>query len=134
MNIKTEPVHPAEFIISESPGRLSREAITLTAGDPLPAGQLLILDDATSTYRVYTPESPANRGTRVKPSSREAEAEPSTPEPPPTLALLVNPVPADTLPRNGVACVRLAEVSRALLTGLDEVARHSLAARFLIVR
>lgn len=132
MNIKTEPVHPAEFIISESPGRLSREAITLTAGDPLPAGQLLILDDATSTYRVYTPESPANRSTRVKPSSREAEAEPSTPEP--TLAVLVNPVPADTLPRNGVACVRLAEVSRALLTGLDEVARHSLAARFLIVR
>lgn len=135
MNILKEPIHATEFIISESGGSLSREAVMVTAGEALPAGQLLILDESNRTYQVYSPEVPTDKPIRTKSNSRAAgeTTEPSEPVTP-TLAVLVNPLPADTLTRRAAACVRLAEISRPLLTGLDKTAETFLATRFLIVR
>ena len=50
MNIQTEAVHTAEFLLSEGNREISREAITVAAGDALPAGQVLGIQTASGHY------------------------------------------------------------------------------------
>ena len=114
MNIQTEAVHTAEFLLSESNREISREAITVAAGDPLPAGQVLGIQTATGHYAAYSPA--ATDGTEV------------------AVGILHAALPASADVRNGVAFARLAEVAAARLTGLDAAAIADLKTRHLIVR
>lgn len=114
MTIKTEANHAGEFLVSEGNGQISREAITVAAGDMLPAGQVLGIKTATSEYTAYS--NAANDGTEV------------------AVGVLYAPLPASANARAGVAVVRLAEVSAARLTGLDSAATADLKARNIIVR
>ena len=63
MTIKHEANHTAEFLISEGSGQISREAITVSAGDALPAGQVLGIETATGEYAPYS--NAATDGTEV---------------------------------------------------------------------
>lgn len=63
MNIQTEAVHTAEFLLSEGNREISREAITVAAGDALPAGQVLGIQTASGHYAAYSPA--ATDGTEV---------------------------------------------------------------------
>ena len=114
MTIKNETNHAAEFLVSEGDGQISREAITVSAGDALRAGQVLGLNTATSEYAPYS--NAAGDGTEV------------------AIGVLYAPLPASASARNGVAVVRLAEVSAARLTGLDTAGVADLKARNIIVR
>ncbi|WP_375592187.1 head decoration protein [Chitiniphilus eburneus] len=112
--IKTEGIHAGEFLLSEGAGQISRDDIVLAAGVFLPAGQVLGLVTATKRYAPY--DNGASDGSEV------------------AAAILHAPLPESANPRRAAAITRLAEVSGALLTGLDAPARADLAARFLIVR
>lgn len=114
MTIKTEANHTAEFLISEGNGQISREAITVKAGDALPSGQVLGIETATSQYAPYS--NAANDGTEV------------------AVGVLYASLPASANARAGVAVVRLAEVSAARLTGIDSAGTADLKARNIIVR
>ena len=114
MTIKHEANHTAEFLISEGSGQISREAITVSAGDELPAGQVLGIETATGEYAPYS--NAATDGTEV------------------AVGVLYAPLPASANARAGVAVVRLAEVSAARLTGLDTAGAADLKARNIIVR
>ena len=114
MNIQTEAVHTAEFLLSEGNREISREAITVAAGDALPAGQVLGIQTASGHYAAYSPA--AADGTEV------------------AVGILHAALPASADVRNGVAFVRLAEVAAARLTGLDAAAIADLKSRHLIVR
>lgn len=114
MTIKHEANHTAEFLISEGNGQISRAAITVSAGDALPAGQVLGIETATGKYAAYS--NAANDGTEV------------------AVGVLYAPLPASADDRAGVAIVRLAEVSAARLTGLDTAGTADLKARNIIVR
>ena len=114
MNIQTEAVHTAEFFLSEGNRAISREAITVAAGDALPAGQVLGIETASGHYAAYSPA--ATDGTEV------------------AVGILHAALPASADVRNGVAFVRLAEVAAARLTGLDAAAIADLKTRHLIVR
>jgi hypothetical protein len=50
MNIQTEAVPTAEFLLSEGNREISREAITVAAGDALPAGQVLGIQTTSGHY------------------------------------------------------------------------------------
>lgn len=114
MTIKHEANHAAEFLISEGSGRISREAITVIAGDALPSGQVLGIETATGKYAAYS--NAANDGTEV------------------AVGVLYAPLAASADERSGVAIVRLAEVSAARLAGLDTAGSADLKARNIIVR
>lgn len=114
MTIQREPVHAGEFLLSEAPGTISREAINVIAGPALEPGQILGLVTATSEFAPYNPT-----------------AEDGTENP---LAILYGPLGESDVVRRGRAVVRLAEVSEAHLTGLDPAAERALASHFLIVR
>lgn len=114
MSIKTEQNHAAEFLVSEGPGQISREAVTVSAGTALSAGQLLGIVTATGEYAPYN--NSATNGTEI------------------AVGILYAPLPASASPRAGVAVVRIAEVSAARLSGLDTAGTADLKARNIIVR
>jgi hypothetical protein len=114
MTIKHEPNHTAEFLVSEGNGQVSREAITVAAGDALPAGQVLGLQTGTGMYAAY--DDVAEDGTEV------------------AAAVLYAPLAASDESRPAVGIVRLAEVSAQRLTGLGLDGAADLATRDIIVR
>jgi hypothetical protein len=114
MNIKQEPMHAGEFLLSEGAGTISREAINVAAGPALNSGQVLGLVTATGEFAPYDPA--AEDGTQS------------------AVAILYGPLGESDIVRRGRAVARMAEVSEAHLTGLDPEAEKDLAAHFLIVR
>lgn len=114
MTIKLEPIHAGEFLLSEGPGNISREAIDVAAGPALLPGQILGLITATGEFAPYSPVAEDGSETAV--------------------AILFGPLGESDIVRRGRAVVRLAEVSEVHLTGLDPDAEKALAAHFLIVR
>lgn len=113
-NIQQEPVHAGEFLLSEGAGKISREAINIAAGPALVAGQLLGLVTATGEFAPYAPA--AEDGTEN------------------AVCILFAPLGESDISRRGRAVVRLAEVSEALLTGVDADAEKALAKQFIILR
>ncbi|WP_257835027.1 head decoration protein [Burkholderia glumae] len=112
-NIKQQGVLPAEFLVSEGNGQISRERIVVKAGAALPAGQVLGVT-GTGEYAPY--DNAAHDGAEV------------------AAAVLYAPLPASDAPRPATGIVRLAEISGALLTGMDAAGRDDLAERHVIVR
>ncbi|WGS50844.1 head decoration protein [Paraburkholderia sp. D15] len=112
-SIKTQGSVTGEFLLSEGPGRISREQILVARGDALPAGQLLGTT-GTGEYAPYN--NAATDGSEV------------------VTAILYGPLAASDEPRAAVGIVRLAEVAAQLLAGLDAAARTDLAAHYVIVR
>ncbi|QDQ83635.1 head decoration protein [Paraburkholderia megapolitana] len=112
-NIRTQGSLPAEFLLSEGNGQISRERIVVKEGPALPSGQVLGVT-GTGQYAPYS--NTANDGS-------EAAA-----------AILYAPLPADSEPRWATVIVRLAEVSASLLTDLDAAGRSDLATHMIIVR
>jgi len=112
--IRQEPVHAGEFLLSEGPGKISREAIDVAPGPGLIAGQLLGLVTATSQFTAYDPAA--------EDGSEKA------------VCILYAALGESDTVRRGRALVRLAEVSEALLTGVDADAEQALAAHFIILR
>lgn len=113
-NIKREPTHAGEFLLSEGAGHISRESINVAAGPALDPGQVLGLIAATGEFAPYDPAA--------EDGSENA------------LAILFGPLGESDVVRRGRAVVRLAEVSEVHLTGLDPDAEKSLTAHFVIVR
>jgi len=113
-NIRQEPVHAGEFLLSEGAGKISREAINVVAGEALMAGQLLGLVTAAGEFAPYNPAA--------EDGSEHA------------VCILFASLGQSDVSRRGRAVVRLAEVSEASLTGLDADAEKALAAHFIIVR
>jgi len=111
MQIQTQGVQTAEFLLTEAPGSLSREQIAVAAGDALPAGQLLEQDADGTGYVPY-----------------------GTTEDGKAAAILYAPLRASEGKRRATAIVRLAEVAEARLSGLDAKARTDLLAAFIAVR
>ncbi|MFJ3259851.1 head decoration protein [Pseudomonas sp. NPDC086581] len=114
MTIKKEPFHPGEYLISEGPGSISRETVTLAAGPTLYSGQLLGQITSSKQYAPYNPA--ATDGTKK------------------AVAILHNTAPASAKARPALVIIRLAEASRARLTGLDAAAETALASQYIIVR
>jgi len=112
MPVVTESLHTGGYILSEGPGRISRDQITVAAGDALPVGQLL----TKGANDVYSPYLTADAATA------------------PAHAVLYAAIPASVAARAAVATVRLSEVAQAQLTGFDETAAADLAASYIIVR
>lgn len=113
-SIQQEPVHAGEFLLSEGAGKISREVINVAAGSALVAGQVLGLVTATGEFVAYDPAAEDGSETAV--------------------CILFAPLGESETVRRGRAVVRLAEVSEALLTGLDADAEKALAAHFIILR
>lgn len=113
-NIHQEPIHAGEFLLSEAPGTISREAISVAAGPALVAGQVLGLIAATGEFAPYDPDA--------EDGSEKANC------------ILFASLGESDVVRRGRAVVRLAEVSGAVLTGLDPDGEKALAAQFIIVR
>ncbi|MFF7108122.1 head decoration protein [Pseudomonas sichuanensis] len=112
--IRQEPVHPGEFLLSEGAGQISREAINVAAGPALVAGQLLGLVTATGEFAAYNPAA--------EDGSEKA------------VCILFASLGESDIVRRGRAVVRLAEVTEALLTGIDADAEQALATHFIILR
>ncbi|TFF14282.1 head decoration protein [Pseudomonas sp. BCA14] len=112
--MKTESMHAGEFLLSEGPGTISREAINVAAGQALEPGQILGLVTATGEFAPYQPTA--------EDGSENA------------IAILYGPLGQSDVVRRGRAIVRQAEVSEAHLTGLDPAAEKALAAHFVIIR
>jgi len=112
--IQREPVHAGEFLLSEGNGQISREAISVAAGPALVAGQLLGLVTASGEFTAYSPAA--------EDGSEKA------------VCILFASLGESETVRRGRAVVRLAEVSEALLTGLDADAEQALAAHHIILR
>ncbi|MDG6398683.1 head decoration protein [Pseudomonas quasicaspiana] len=114
MTNQREPMHAGEFLLSEAPGTISREAINVAAGAALEPGQVLGLISLTGEFAPYDPL--AEDGTEN------------------AVAILYGPLGESDVTRRGRAVVRLAEISEAHLTGLDPAAEKALTTHFLIVR
>lgn len=114
MTIQREPMHAGEFLLSEAPGTISREAINVAPGPALEPGQVLGLISLTGEFAPYDPL--AEDGTEN------------------AVAVLYGPLGESDVTRRGRAVVRLAEISEAHLAGLDPAAEKALATHFLIVR
>jgi hypothetical protein len=112
MPIVTEVLHAGGYLLSEGAGRISRDQITVAAGDALPVGQLL----TKGANGVYAPYNAASEATA------------------PAAAILYAALPDNTAERQAVATVRLAEVAAVELTGLSDAAIADLASHFIIVR
>ncbi|MGY2957549.1 hypothetical protein ACVWWT_002781 [Pseudomonas sp. TE6349] len=113
-SIQQEPVHAGEFLLSEGPGKISREAINVAAGSALVAGQLLGLVTASGEFTAYNPAA--------QDGSEKA------------VCILYASLGESDITRRGRAVVRLAEVHETLLTGVDADAEQALAAHFIILR
>ena len=90
--------------------QISNAVITLSAGDALPAGQ--VLAEHAGEYAAYDPAS-ENYNTAS--------------------AVLWSNEPARTAPARAAATLRLATMRAADLTGLDAAARTVLAEKFIII-
>ena len=112
-NWKVQANLPAEFLVSEGNGQISRERIVVKAGAALPSGQVL---GVTSTGEYAPYDNKANDGSEV------------------AAAVLYAPLAASEASRPATGIVRLAEVAGGLLTGFDAAARSDLAERHVIVR
>ncbi|MDQ7981356.1 head decoration protein [Paraburkholderia sp. SARCC-3016] len=112
MAIVTEAIHTGEYLLSQAPGTISHDKVTVAAGDALPAGQLLT-KAADGTYAPFVAADAATA---------------------PADAVLYASLPASAGERSATATVRLAEVVQSLLTGYDATAVAGLAAHFIIVR
>lgn len=112
--MKIESMHAGEFLLSEGPGTISREAINVAAGPALEPGQILGLVTATGEFAPYQPTAEDGSENAV--------------------AILYGPLGQSDVVRRGRAIVRQAEVSEVYLTGLDLAAEKALAAHFVIVR
>lgn len=112
--VQQEPVHAGEFLLSEGPGKISREAINVIAGPALVAGQLLGLVTVSGEFAPYNPAAEDGSETAA--------------------CILFAPLGESDITRRGRAVVRLAEVAETLLTGLDGDAEKALAAQFIILR
>ncbi|WP_286928295.1 MULTISPECIES: head decoration protein [Pseudomonas] len=113
-SIQQEPVHAGEFLLSEGPGKISREAINVAAGSALVAGQVLGLVTTTGEFTAYNPAA--------EDGSEKA------------VCILYASLGESDITRRGRAVVRLAEVHEALLTGVDADAEQALAAHFIVLR
>lgn len=113
-NIKHESVHAGEFLLSEGNGNISREAIAVAAGAALVAGQVLGQVAATGEFAAYAPD--AEDGTEK------------------AVCILFASLGVSDVTRRGRAVVRIAEVSEALLTGLDLDAEKALNDKQIIIR
>ncbi|WP_054925446.1 head decoration protein [Pseudomonas sp. NBRC 111142] len=113
-NTYVEPVHAGEFLLSEGAGQISREAIDIAPGEALVAGQVLGLLTASGQFAPYDPAA--------EDGSQTAKC------------ILFASIGSSDVARRGRAVVRLAEVSEALLTGLDLDGEKALASQFIIVR
>lgn len=114
MTILTEKNRAAEFLLSEGNGQISRESITVVAGNELPAGQVVGIITASGKYTIY--DNVATDGSEV------------------AAGILYAPLDTSASDRNGVAIVRMAEVAEARLTGLDTAGKADLKTRNIIVR
>lgn len=114
MTIRQEPIHAGEFLLSEGPGHISREAINVAPGPALNPGQILGRVSATGEFTAYDPTADDGSQTAV--------------------AILFAPLGESDIVRRGRAVVRLAEVSEQHLTGLDEAGETTLAEHFVILR
>src|SRR5690606_29530536 len=110
-----ETNHPAEFLLSEGNGDISREQITLAATNvPLYAGQLLGKVTASGNYAPYDPEAETGEQTAA--------------------AILFGNIPASEDTQPATVVVRLATVASGRLIGLDSAARTALVSLNVIVR
>ncbi|CAM2154438.1 Head decoration protein [Paraburkholderia tropica] len=112
MPVVTEALHTGGYLLSEGAGRISRDQITVAAGDALLVGQVL----TRGANGVYAPYDAANEATA------------------PATAILYAALPASANPRPAVATTRLAEIAKAQLTGVSDAAIADLASHFIIVR
>lgn len=112
MPVVTEALHTGGYLLSEGAGRISRDKITVAAGDALLVGQLL----TRGANGVYAPYDDANEATA------------------PAAAILYAALPASTAVRPAVATTRLAEVAKVQLTGATDAAIADLATHFIIAR
>ncbi|SFD67841.1 Bacteriophage lambda head decoration protein D [Thiohalospira halophila DSM 15071] len=108
-----EAIRNGEMIISEGPGAISRDTVTIGTGN-LPAGQVLGKVTATGNYVAYS--SGATDGSEV------------------AAAILYAPADASGGAVDAVAVTRLAEIDSNVLTGLDDSATDQLADNYIIVR
>lgn len=106
----TEPVHAGEFLLSEGNGQISRENVTIAAGQNLPAGQVVGQITASGKYAAHDPG--AADGTENAAG---------------VLYAAVNAADGD---KKGVVIARFAEVDGAAVTGDTD----GLAALNIIVR
>ena len=113
MQVQTEGIHTAEFLLSEGQGQISRENIDVEAGDALPAGQILG-KTAANVYGAYDPA--ANDGDQT------------------AVGILYAPLDQSATARRAVGIVRMAEIAGERLTGLDAAAQTALALQHIIVR
>jgi len=117
----TEGHYAGEFIVSEGNGRISRETITVLAGENLQAGAVLGKVTASGKYKELTPGAA---------DGSEAAA-----------GILYDTVDATAADAEGVAIVRLAEVNAAeivwpdgITAGEQTTALSQLAALDIIAR
>ncbi len=112
--MRTEPIHNAEFLLSEGEGVISRDAVTLAKGQNLVAGTVLGKITASGKYAAYN--NAATDGTET------------------AAGILLMSTDATNADMPAVAITRLAEVTAQSLTGLDTAATADLAALNIIVR
>lgn len=93
----TEPIHAGEFLLSEGNGQISRENVTIAAGQNLAAGTVVGQITASGKYAAHDPE-----------------AEDGTENAAGVLYAAVNAADDD---KKGVIIARLAEVAGTALTG-----------------
>lgn len=110
----TEAQHPGAFIVSEGPGAISLDKVTIKSGQNLAAGTVLGKITASGLMTAYN--NAANDGSEV------------------AVGILYSAVDATSADTVGVAVTRIAEVDGNALTGLDADATADLAARNIIVR
>lgn len=113
--MKTETTRAGEFLISEANGNRSREAITVTGGPYLP-GQVLGQITVGGAYTAYDAAANPADGSET------------------AAAVLWSAADGSIADVTGVAIVRDAEVSEALLTGEDAGGLADLAALGVIAR
>lgn len=114
MTTFTEVPRAGAFLLSEGNGSISREKITVVAGDALPAGQVLGRITVGGKYTAYSNVATDGSETAV--------------------GILYAPIEAGEGDRVAVAITRLAEVEAEALTGLDDEARADLSALLVICR
>jgi hypothetical protein len=116
--ILQEGPHTANFLLSEGNGLISREQITVAAGGELLPGQVLGVVTASGKYAPYNPADTGEGATGTSIA----------------VGVLYRGLDASEEDRQGVAIVRLAEVTGALLVGLTDAAAVDLKTRDIIIR
>lgn len=109
----TEATRPGEFLLSEGSGAISRDAVTIGAGD-LPAGQVLGKVTASGNYVAYDPG--ASDGSEV------------------AAAILYGAADATDGAVQAVAVTYHAEADGGQLTGLDDAAIDQLSDNYIKIR